>query len=182
MMNRKQASPKKSALSTALDCLSRRHLSAFQLVSKLEIKGFSEDEITEVMNKLNEWRYIDDRAYTISYIKSRDNKYSKGRIIAELHRAGIDAAIIDSAMEACYPDQKEFENGLVIGRKIYTSEYNKYAKKITNSSAEVEEEYPEIKIPPDILLRKKVGDKLLAKGYRLETVKKILSEILQVRN
>lgn len=181
-MNKQQASPKKSALTTALDCISRRHMSAFQLSSKLEMKGFSSGEITEAMNKLIAWRYIDDQGYALSYIKSKEKKYSRARIVGELHRAGIDAAIINRAMEDCYPDQKEFANGLSIGRRIYTSEYTKMMNKVTHTPSETGKKYPGTAIPPDILLRKKVGDKLLAKGYRLETVKKILVTILQEEN
>ncbi|UWG98646.1 recombination regulator RecX [Dehalobacter sp. DCM] len=179
MMIKQGTTSTKSALTTALDCLSRRQMSAFQLANKLELKGYSSEEVTEAINKLKEWRYLDDHVFAITLIKSKAARYSRARIKGELHHKGIDAALVERALEEGYPDQKELENGIVIGRKIYLSEYNKYLKKIASTASDSYSDDSEIKHSPGILLRKRIGDKLLSKGYRLETVKRILNEILR---
>jgi regulatory protein len=171
MMNRSQASPKKSVLGAALDFLSRRQLSARQLAGKLESKGYSAEENAEALRKLEEWKYIDDRQYALSYIKSKEKRFSRTRIWFELQKAGLDNRMISLIMDEYYPEQQEVQNCLLLGRKMFEQEYRKYQKKPLNDQNR--------NIPPkELYLRKKVGDKLLAKGYQLDIVKKVLEEII----
>ena len=87
--------PTKTALSTALEFLSRRQMTVDQLYKRLERKGYTRDEIAEVINKLIEWKYLDDRNYAISYCKNKLDKYSGARIKMELLKVGIDKQITD---------------------------------------------------------------------------------------
>lgn len=162
----------KTAMSTALTYLSRRQMTTFQLKKKLEQKGFTPDEMVEVLNKLENWKYIDDRSYAVSYCKNKRDKYSRSRIKMELLKAGIDNHIIFSVLEELYFNDREYNNCLDLGQRFYVIELEKWEKRFKNTS----------KYPFDIYIKKKIGDKLLQKGYPLDIVKNVLAEIMSREN
>ena len=142
-----------------------------QLYKRLERKGYTRDEIAEVINKLIEWKYLDDRNYAISYCKNKLDKYSGARIKMELLKVGIDKQITDSILDDLYLRDKEYTNCLDLAQKLFIIESQKWEKKHDNN-------IKESKYPFEIYIKKKLGDKLLQKGYPFDIVKNILAEIL----
>lgn len=172
-MKKKSKESQRSALSVALDFLSRRQYTALQLTKRLAEKGFSSEEIDEALVRLREWKYLDDRAYALSYIKYKEKKLSRTMISIELQRSGLSEDLISEILEESYPENIEYMNCLLLGRKVLIIEDRKWQRKMSTSSD---------KMPQKIVLRKKVGDKLLSKGYPLDTVKKVLTEIIKREN
>lgn len=162
----------KAPMSTALTYLSRRQMTAFQLTKKLEQKGFASDEIAEVLNKLVDWKYLDDRSYAINYCKSKRDKYSRARIKMELQKAGIDKQVIFSVLDELYFSDREYTNCLDLGQSFFMIEKEKWQNKYIHKS----------KYPFEMHMKKRIGDKLLQKGYTIDVVRNVLAEIMSEEN
>lgn len=147
-------------------------MTAFQLTQKLEQKDFTSDEITEVLDKLVDWKYLDDRSYAVYYCKNKRDKYSRARIKMELQKAGIDKQIIFSVLEELYFNAREYTNCLDLGQSFFVIEQEKWENRYKNKS----------KYPFEMHMKKRIGDKLLQKGYPLDIVKNVLAEIMSREN
>lgn len=164
----------KKTLQAAFKLLSIRQMTVCNLKKKLEEKGFPPDEIGETINKLVEWKYLDDRSYAIAYVKIRKEKLSRKLIRLKLFNEGIDKEIANSVLEEFYSDKNEYDNCLRTAGKLWGEEFLKWEKKYKQN--------PKYKnISPEILLKKKVGDKLLLKGFSINIVKSTL-EIVSERD
>jgi len=89
----------KNVKAAALRFLRIRPRSIGELKEKLKIKGFSQDEIKTVVQDLTASGFLDDRAFTKSWINYRlARPFGFRRIILELKDKGIDQDIIDQAI------------------------------------------------------------------------------------
>lgn len=147
-------------------------MTTLQLTKKLEQKGFTSDEMPEVLNRLLEWKYLDDRSYAVSYCKNKRDKYSKARIKMELQKAGIDKEVIFSVLEELYFNAREYTNCLELGQRFFETEKEKWEKRYKHKS----------KYPFEIYMKKKIGDRLLQKGYPLDIVKNVLAQVMSREN
>ena len=133
-------------------------------------KGFSEEEIVEAINKLSEWKYLDDYSYATAYVKAKSQKYSKKKIFYGLLNQGVDKELIIRALEDIYSEEREFFNCLNLAIKIWNAEQRKWNGKL-------ESKLKSKHISREMLLRKRLADKLLAKGFSPNTVKSVLLKI-----
>ncbi|RNC28987.1 MAG: Regulatory protein RecX [Candidatus Dichloromethanomonas elyunquensis] len=152
----------KNTMTTALQLLSKRQVTVFQLKKRLEQKGFDLENINQTIMKLVEWKYLNDTDYALSYIKAKRVKYSKRRTMFELQNAGIDREQTRVFLDKHYTDEQEYENCLQLARKIWGNEYIKWEKKYQN-------------ITKKSFITKRVGGKLLMKGFSLTTVRNVLT-------
>lgn len=94
--------PKLSAKAKAVDLLSRSDQSVRRLTEKLTRKEYSEDEIKETIEWLQEKHYIDDEAgckRRFDYLYE-SSSYSVKQICAKLMQKGYDSSLVRS----CVPD------------------------------------------------------------------------------
>jgi len=166
---------RKTAMSTALNCLSRRAFTVALLSKRLEEKGFQQEEIQETINKLIEWKYLNDQDYAISYIKSKRDKFSKRRTMMELQKAGIDHDQTIDLMEQSYTDDQEYQNCLQLAHRIWEAESIKWERKYKDSIKHQN-------ISREIFLKKRVGDKLFMRGFPIDSVKKVFAHLLAENN
>lgn len=117
------------SFNAALNYLSFRPRSKKEMEDYLSKKGFSSAAIELTLNKLENYRYIDDFAFASSWTKSRlSNKPIGKRMIAyELYQKGIDGEIIDEVLEMVDEDEEE-EVALVLAEK-YLKRYQRLEKK-----------------------------------------------------
>lgn len=164
----------KTATEIALRYLSRRQITVFKLTERLRDKGFSSEEIDEAINKLIEWKYLDDHSYAIAYIKYKGDKYSKKKIMIELLKAGIDREQAITLLEEFYPGDREYHNCKQLAEKIWKEENSKWDRNNNNRQKNV--------TPKEIFLKKKVGEKLLLRGFPYSLVIEIATQISQREN
>lgn len=169
-MKNSKHDPGKTPLSSALTSLSRRPMTVFQLRQRLQEKGFSPQEIEDTVNRLIEWKYLDDRSYALAYIRSRGDRLSRKKISIELLRVGIDQDLAVKLLAEFYPEEQEYENCRQLARKLWSEEEIKWERKNQHN-------LKNRNIPKEILLKKRVGDKLLLRGYLVSTVKSVLTQI-----
>ena len=102
--------PPRSVLSYALTLLGRRDYSLWELVRKLEGKGYSRDEIDEAVARLREWNYLDDQRYLRRQIeKHHAEKKSRIYIRRRLCLAGLEPRLIEEGLNHFYPPEREAE-------------------------------------------------------------------------
>ncbi len=84
----------------ALSLLARREYSVFEIRNKMLSKAFSEQEIEEVLTRLQAKNWQSDRRFTENYLYARSQKgYGLNRIKQELRQLkGIDEALIEEVI------------------------------------------------------------------------------------
>lgn len=85
-----------------------RMRSYHELVDKLNIKGFSPEVITAVINQYQTLGLVDDRLFAKSWIASRLRRsFGKRRIVFELIKKGVDKEIIENELNDAHKDINE---------------------------------------------------------------------------
>lgn len=110
-------SDRRLCLSRALKYISRQRSTEANLIKYLLSKGFSEDAVENSIEKLKEYKYIDDERYAKDYYLQ--NNISKGirRIKFELAAKGVDIENLDIDSN----DELERQSCLYIAQKYVKS-------------------------------------------------------------
>lgn len=87
-------SNKREALSKAISYCSRRMLTAKQLRDKLSKLSFDQKVIEYCIEKLEEYHYLDDYHYALSYYESKIKTHGTMYIYSKLREKGISSDII----------------------------------------------------------------------------------------
>lgn len=141
----------------ALRQLSYRQRSEKELYSALRKKGYSEDHIEKVLGFCKEYKYIDDRIFTQSFVadKVNLNKYGPERIRYELNMKGISKELINKYLKIDSDEQYEIAYKLAEKRLNYYKKDDKTA------------------------IYRKLSGYLQRKGYSYDIVNKVISDILK---
>jgi regulatory protein len=161
----------KTALDVALTYLSRRSLACNELEQRLVQKGFAIEEVTQTLERLTEWGYLNDHEYARSFIRTKQGNYSKKRIGLELKRKGIEEELIQETLEETYLPIQERELCSRQAQRILTEESRRW-----ESTYQYKKSYA--KIPREAFIKQKVGQKLLLKGFSLELIHQVIEEIM----
>jgi len=147
---------------TALYYLEHRERSAYEVKSHLISKGFQEDEIEDELNNLKELHFVDDASYCSDYIRYGIGK-GRGpvRLQMELKEKGIDAALIQDAIEESFDRQTEKEAAM------------KEARKLLNRGVRQEDE----QMGTEEKTMAKIGRKLASLGYHTDIIYDIIGQI-----
>ena len=144
----------KSAFEKSLDYLGRRMYSKKEIFDKLIQKGYIKEVIEKTIQKLEEYRYVDDNLFAKQY-SSSNSKHSKRVLQGKLAQKGVSADIITEVM----------------GERTTESEYDlclAQAKKYLKSKT--------VKEPSEI---QKMQASLVRKGFDFDTIKKVCRETLK---
>ena len=88
------------AMSKAVDVLSRKPVTARDMVDILEQKGYDNDVSASVTHELTELGYIDDEAYARLYMDyAAERHYGPAKIRYELGRHGVSSHVIADVMD-----------------------------------------------------------------------------------
>ncbi|WP_425802306.1 regulatory protein RecX [Desulfitobacterium sp. Sab5] len=159
----------KSALDTALIFLSKRALTHYELKMRLEKKGYAEDEISEAMERVEGWGYINDQAYALFFSQSKLSIWSRKRVQQELLRRGINSSIIEDVLDQVFKAEQELFQCLNLAQKMWSQEAQRW-----ETSYQFKKTYA--KIPRELFLKQKIGQKLAQKGYPLYVIHQVLEE------
>lgn len=165
-------SPQSKVMSTALTLLGRKQMTVSQLAQRLKEKGFPGEEIDEAVQKLTEWKYLDDRHYALTLIRSKCQKHSKRKTASDLVKAGIEKNFALQLLAANYSEDQEVNNCLQQVRLLWANEFMKWEKKYKSNP-----KYQNI--PCEVFLKKRIGDKLMMKGFSPAVIKKAFNIALQ---
>ncbi|HBV87986.1 MAG TPA: hypothetical protein DEF42_15365 [Desulfosporosinus sp.] len=162
--------PRRTAKEAALDCLSRRALTHYELETRLKEKGYESLEINAVLEKLREWGYLNDQELAVMYSKSRLKRYSRRRVQQDMHNRGLEPELIEQALGQNYSSDEEFEQCLTLAERWWVQEAKRWEHKI-------DVEKTKKTIPRELGLQQKIARKLIQRGYPSDMVRNVLSHI-----
>lgn len=147
---------KVKATNYAMYLLSKKDRTKKEMIDKLKDKGFDEDIILYVLDKLSENNWINDETYCEKYIndKTKFLKYGVNKIKAKLYSKGVDKEIISKEIIKI-DNNLEFENALTLAQKKLCS----------------------IKEKDKYKIKAKISNHLITKGYSYDTIKKVFSKL-----
>jgi len=147
---------------TALNFASFKPRTTQQIKNKLRLKGFNQEEISFAIDFLREFKMLDDEKYAQDFVRSYLNRKSvgKSKLIAELRKRGISENIAESAVDIHFAPESEYSLAIRAVEKKLKSLKNK---------------------PPDKQLNSLISY-LQRNGFRWETIKKVIEEILPIQN
>lgn len=138
----------KSAFEKSLDYLGRRMYTKKELIERLTQKGYVKEVAERVIEKLEEYRYIDDKLFAKQFFQSNGH-LSKRVIQGKLIQKGVANDIISDIIEE-RTGESEFELCLLQAKKYLKS------KKVN-----------------DIKDIQKMQASLARKGFDFDTIKKV---------
>jgi regulatory protein len=162
--------PGKSAWDAALDSLSRRALTNFELETRLSDKGFDSQEILRVMEKLREYGYLNDEELALNYSKSRLKRYSRRRVGLDMQNRGISKHLIDQVLGEVYSSDEESQQCLSLAEKWWIQEVHRWQEKVSKEPTKKS-------LPLELWVQQRVARKLILRGYPSDMVRNVISEI-----
>ncbi|MGB6180233.1 MAG: regulatory protein RecX [Rhodococcus sp. (in: high G+C Gram-positive bacteria)] len=108
------------AKDAALRLLTDRARSRVELEQRLTAKGFTDEIIASVLDRLTEIKLVDDRDFAHQWVRSR-HTYSgrgKGALRTELRTKGIDAALAAEALDTIEPEDERERARELVAKKL----------------------------------------------------------------
>lgn len=90
---------KSKAMNKAVKYISSSLKTTKQIADYLKKKEYGESTISYVVEKLIEYKYVDDEAYVKAYVSTFSNKYGKNKLKVSLKGKGINEEIIDKVID-----------------------------------------------------------------------------------
>lgn len=145
----------------AVKYLSFRMRSEKEIRDHLRSKNIAEENISAIMDKLQQYSYIDDQAFAKAYVRTQINTTKKGPELVRksLEKKGINDQFIDIAMQ-------EFDETTILAHTM------KLASKIMKQKNRYSHKQ----------LTEKIQQTLLRKGYSYETMTKTLAKLQPEKN
>lgn len=146
------------AKSRAINYISRKLKTKYEVRLKLKENGFAEEVIDEVLDILEKEEYLNDKVYCEIFIedKKKLNGYGKNKIKSLLIQKGISKNIFEEFLNEFEYDE-EFDNALKMGIKkleLLSNEEDNFKKK------------------------QKIIDYLTYRGFGFDVINDVLKEIL----
>lgn len=145
-----------SAKTKAMNTLNRTSISEKKLREKLS--DYEDDIVDEVINKLKEYKFLNDTdlAVRISNDNLNISRFGRNKIRQNLYKKGIGKDDIENAIDNIDEDT-EYENALYLGRKRF--------EKLKNEDNRVKYQ--------------KISQHLAYKGFNYDIIKRVLDELLK---
>ena len=98
----------RQAIAAALNLLAYRPRAEGEIRSRLRQRGFPDGAIEETIDKLREWRYVDDQDFAERWIENRrERRPRSARMIAmELRGKGVDPGTVSEAVDGAGIDER----------------------------------------------------------------------------
>jgi regulatory protein len=140
----------------AIKYLARVMRTEHEVRSYLKEKEVEEPVIREVIVKLYEYQFLDDEQYAISFVRTKKNTTDKGTVVIkrELVEKGVKEQFIEQALKE-YTFDEQVETAHSICKK-------EVAKNKSDSS---------------VVLKQKLEQKLIRKGYSFDIIAEVTSNI-----
>ena len=99
---------KVKAFDKAINYISSALKTTKQIRDYLRKKDYNPQTIDHVINKMIEYKYLDDEQYCRAFVSSYSSKYGKHKLVAALKSKGVSESIIDKILE----EGKELKNSI----------------------------------------------------------------------
>jgi regulatory protein len=107
------------AMMHAMNGLSRRAMSCWEVQRKLQQKGHAESVIASVMDRLHELGLLDDEAFGRALLRDLQNRQPAGpRLMKQkLAQKGLEAVLIDQLVDEAMQSEDQTEQALHLARQ-----------------------------------------------------------------
>ncbi|OCA83325.1 recombination regulator RecX [Bacillus sp. FJAT-27225] len=145
----------RKAYNNAIHFLAHKMRSEKEVRKYLKEKQLEEAAINEVLVRLTEQGYLNDREYANAYVRTQENTTDKGAYVVRmaLKERGVADSLIEEALKQ-YTQEAQFEKAKSLAEK--------YARKYASDSEKV--------------LKQKLDAMLRRKGYQTDAIQFALSE------
>jgi len=167
--------PRKSAREVALDSLSRRALTHYELETRLKEKGYESSEINEVLVKMQKLGYLNDQELALTVSQNRLKRYSRRRVLQDLQNRGLELQVVEKALEATYSGDDEWRQCLTLAKQWWLQEGKRWDQRLHQDSTKKS-------LPRELSLQQKVARKLIQRGYPSDMVRNVLYKIQTMDN
>lgn len=140
---------KQTAFNKAIKYTSSNLKTTSQIKDYLHKKGYNDNTISYVIDKMSEYKYLDDAGYAKAFIHTFSNKYGKMKLISALKSKGISDYVIDDV----FAEGVEMEDSIL-------NVANKYMKNKEVNSQTLE----------------KLSRFLYSRGYEFDDINKVISD------
>ena len=98
------AAERRAGMDAGLALLGVRDRTAKELSERLRRKSFTQEVAGDVLGRLQELGYVDDRRYAVEFVRGRMVHRPAGRhaLRGELRRKGVEAETIDEVLDECF--------------------------------------------------------------------------------
>jgi regulatory protein len=143
------------ATESAIRLLTSRPRSVREIRDRLRRKDFDDETIERVIERLRDWRYIDDEAFARYWVENRESNRPRGRRLLEqeLRLKGVERETVAQAIEDAEIDERA--GALEIARA-----------KLRSYRGEEE-----------AVARRRLGGFLARRGYGYDVIKPVLDEL-----
>ncbi len=119
-----------AAREAALQLLERVRRTRFQLEAKLRERGFREDVIATLLDRLTAVGLVDDLGYAQAFLRERMTRRGAAwrRLELELRRRGVSTEIVVQARESTWEELGGKESEAAAARRILTQVGGRYRK------------------------------------------------------
>jgi len=109
---------REKAIDMAVKYLSYKARTSSEMTDYLKKKNIADTIIAEVMEKLKDYRYIDDRVYLKNYVENNRhlNYYGSRRLVQDLRKRGISDTLLLS-LEDLFPKDEEYRCCQTVAKK-----------------------------------------------------------------
>jgi regulatory protein len=146
------------AFNYAVNLLSFRSRSTRELATKMKQKGYEQEPIDKVIEKLNYYGYLNDYHFSTQLVndKQKFKHAGKNLLKQELYQKGVDKEIINQVIEEKVNDEEEYERALMLAEKK--------VKTLTKDDKNAK--------------YRKLSGLLARKGYSFDIISKVIKEVL----
>lgn len=151
-----QAETKRKAFDSALHLLSYRDRSISEVRRRLIRHEYPEEIVEEVLEQLSRLGYLDDEQFSRKWVNARTSSskpMGKTRLAWELRAKGVDAPLVEEALETIDEDQE------------YAMAYSLAEKKLEKADRS------------DPALKNRIVSVLRRRGFNWETISRVMNEL-----
>lgn len=175
MIRLTNSKPLKSAREVAVDSLSRRALTHYELETRLKEKGYESSEVNEVLEKMEKLGYLNDQELALTVSQNRLKRYSRRRVLQDLQNRGLETQVIEQALGATYSSDDEFQQCLTLAKRWWVQEGKRWEQRI-------QEKHSKRSVPRELWLQQKIAQKLVQRGYPSGMVRNVLFQVQTINN
>lgn len=109
------------AMSRAFNYLGYRARSVGEVRGRLLRYGYGEQTVEEVVERMKDLGYLDDRQFARSVAGERSGKYGPRKVLEDLRRSGVDEDLAREAVEEEFSELSEFEAARAAAERRYNT-------------------------------------------------------------
>ncbi len=155
-----QAETLRKAIEDAYNLLSFRSRAEKEMSDRLQRKGYEEDVIAQVIEKLRAAGYLNDEEFARSWVAGRGKTLGRRALSHELRQKGVDGETVAQTLAEAKPEEAEQESARMVAVR-------KVGERPTDRSREA---------------RAKLAAFLQRRGFGWDTIRPILTDLYEIRD